>query len=200
MPSDIPTNNQYIPGKNLESQEYLMKIKDWTDKQKMILNEKKTKLMMFNFTEKYQFGTRLELNGHNLDIVDKAKLLGVIISNDLKWDANTESLVKRANSRMELLRKVASFGTSVEEKKNIYILFIRSILEQSSVVWHSSLTKENEEDLERVQKSALKIILGTKFQNYDQALKDTNLDSLKIRREELCLKFARKCLKNERTK
>ena len=31
-------------------------------------------------------------------------------------------------------------------------------------------------------------------------LKDTNLDSLKIRREELCLKFARKCLKNERTK
>ena len=67
-------------------------------------------------------------------------------------------------------------------------------------MWHSSLTKENEEDLERVQKSALKIILGTKFQNYDQALKDTNLDSLKIRREELCLKFARKCLKNERTK
>ena len=84
---------------------------------------------------------------------------------------------------MELLRKVASFGTSVEEKKNIYILFIRSILEQSSVVWHSSLTKENEEDLERVQKSALKIILGTKFLNYSQALKDTNLDSLKIRRE-----------------
>ena len=59
---------------------------------------------------------------------------------------------------MELLRKVASFGTSIEEKRSIYILFIRSILEQSSVVWHSSLTKENEEDLERVQKSALKII------------------------------------------
>ena len=128
----------------------------------------------------------------------KAKLLGVIITNDLKWDANTESLVKRANCRMELLRKVASFGTSVEEKKNIYILFIRSILEQSSVVWHSSLTKENEEDLERVQKSALKIILGTKFLNYSQALKDTNLASLKIRREELCLKFARKCLKSEK--
>ena len=48
--------------------------------------------------------------------MDRAKLLGVIITNDLKWDANTESLVKRANSRMELLRKVASFGTSIEGK------------------------------------------------------------------------------------
>ena len=60
--------------------------------------------MMFNFTEKYQFGTRLELNGHYLEIVDKAKLLGVIITNDLKWDSNTKSLVKRANSIMELLQ------------------------------------------------------------------------------------------------
>ena len=106
------------------------------------------------------------MNGHNLDIEERAKLIGVIITNDLKWYANTESLVKRANCRMELLQKVASFGTSIEE----IILFIRSILEQSSVVWHSSLTKENEEDLERVQTSALKTILGTTFQNYNQTL------------------------------
>ena len=102
--------------------------------------------------------------------VQKAKLLGVIITNDLKWDANTESLVKRANKRMELLRKVSSFGTSKDEKRNIYILFIRSILEQSCVVWHSSLTKENEEDLECVQKSAIRIILGRNFDDYSKAL------------------------------
>ena len=51
----------------------------------MILNEKKTKLIIFNFTEKYQFGTRLELNGNNLDIVEREKLLEVILTNDLKW-------------------------------------------------------------------------------------------------------------------
>ena len=99
--------------------------------------------MVFNFTEKYQFGTRLQLNGDNLEIVDRAKLLGVIITDDLKWEANTESIVKRANMRMELLRKVASFGTNVEEKRNIYILFIRSVLEQSCVVRHSSLTRRS---------------------------------------------------------
>ena len=100
---------------------------------------------------------------------------------------------------MELQRKVSSFGTSKDEKRNIYILFIRSILEQSCVVWHSSLTKENEEDLERVQKSAIRIILGRNFDDYSKALSEVNLDLLKNRRQELCLKFAIKCTKSEKT-
>ena len=71
---------------------------------------------------------------------------------------------------MELLRKVASFGTSNDELKDIYILFIRSHLEQSAVVWHSSLTENNRNDLERVQKTALTSIWGDKYISYDQAL------------------------------
>ena len=192
VPSDIPDHNQFIPANNLKSQEYLEEIRSWTENQKMILNDKKTKVMVFNFNDNYQFGTRLKLEGKNLEIVDRAKLLGVIITDDLKWEVNTASLVKRANSRMQLLHKVASFGTSLEERRNIYILFIRSVLEQSCVVWHSGLTKENEDDLERVQKSAVRIIIGNNFENYNDALIKANLDSLKVRREELCYKFAKK--------
>ena len=70
--------------------------------------------MVFNFTDKHQFSTRLNLNDESLEIVKYAKLLGVVVSDNLKWDENTTYLVKRANSRMELLRKVASFGTSIE--------------------------------------------------------------------------------------
>ena len=69
------------------------------------------------------------LNNENLEVVKQAKLLGVIISDDLKWDQNTESLVKKAHKRLELLRKVANFSTSVEDKRTIYILYVRSILE-----------------------------------------------------------------------
>ena len=64
---------------------------------------------------------------------------------------------------MVLLRRVAEFTTSIKDLKTIYIMYIRSILEQSCVVWHSSLSNQNSEDLERIQKSALKIILGTKY-------------------------------------
>ena len=64
----------------------------------MILNQKKTKAMIFNFTEKYKFSTRLQLNNENNEIVKQAKLLGVIISDDLKWDENTSYLVRKANA------------------------------------------------------------------------------------------------------
>ena len=50
------------------------------------------------------------------------------------------------------------------------MLQIRSKLEQSAVVWHNSLTQKNKKDLERVQKSALKIILRDKYINYENAL------------------------------
>ena len=165
----------------------------------MKLNENKTKIMIFNFTNNYKFTTRLQLKSENVEVVKSSKLLGTIITDNLTWDENTNYLVKKGHTRMQLLRKVASFTSSKEEKKNIYIQFIRSIIEQSCVVWHSSLTQENSNDIERVQKSAVKIILGKEYSDYDQALIKLNLDSLKTRREDLCTNFAVKSIHNNKT-
>ena len=49
-------------------------------------------------------------------------------------------------------------------------------------------------------KSAVRIILGKHFEDYESALDKINLESLKKRREEICINFAEKCLKNEKTK
>ena len=94
---------------------------------------------------------------------------------------------------------MASFGTSFEDLKTIYILFVRSQLEHSCVVWHSSLTEQQKSDLERVQRSALKVILGSKYESYEKALNMLDLEPLVDRREYLCLKFAQKCILNEKT-
>ena len=82
----------------------------------------------------------------------------------------------------------------------IYISNIRSILEQSCTVWHSRLTQENTADLERVQKSALKIILQGDYNTYEEALETVMLSKLSERREKVCLKFAKNCTKNDMTK
>ena len=67
----------------------------------------------------------------------------------------------------------------IKKDSRIYILYIRSILEQSCVVWHSSLTEENVLDLERVQKAVIRLILGEKYKNYEDGLLKVNLESLK---------------------
>ena len=66
------------------------------------------------------------------------------------------------------------------------------------MLWHSSLTKKCSDKLERVQKSALKIILGSNYVNYSNALNVLKLQSLEERRKSLCLKFAKKCQKVEK--
>ena len=43
-------------------------------------------------------------------------------------------------------------------------------------------------------------MLGNQYRSYEDALKKLNLDTLKVRRKKLCLKFARKAAKNERFK
>ena len=53
-------------------------------------------------------------------------------------------------------------------------------------------------DLERVQKSALRVILGEKYISYENALNVVRMDSLEMRRQNICLKFAKQCIKNEK--
>ena len=101
---------------------------------------------------------------------------------------------------MQILRKMSNFGASINEMKDIYFVFVRSHLEKTATLWHSSLTKKNKNDLERVQRTAVKIILGTNNIGYKKALLKLDIDDLSTRRENLCLDFAVKCTKNPRLK
>ena len=73
------------------------------------------------------------------------------------------------------------------------------MLEQSAVVWNSSISKGEQLEIERVQKCALRIILKENYTSYEDSLKICDLDTLKARRNKLSLSFALKCIKNKTT-
>ena len=199
VPNDIHMSNQFIPKENLKSKYYLNQIEKWTEGQKMKLNTDKTKCMIFNFTKSKQFSTSLTLKDSKLETVKSMKLLGTIISDDLKWNKNTSYLVKKAYSRMEILRRIKYFTNSTTDKLHIYKTFIRNNLEQSSVVWGSSISKKNDKDIERVQKVTVNLILN-KNHSYKEALDILNIPTLRQRRKMLSARFAEKCSTNEKTK
>ena len=99
-----------------------------------------------------------------------------------------------------MLHKASKFTNNTRDLKQIYMLQIRSKLDQSAVLWHSSLTQKNRDDLERVQKSAVKCILGNRYQSYKSGLENLGLETLEKRRDQMCLKFAKQCLKLEKMK
>ena len=154
--------------------------------------------MVVNFTEKHQFNTRLSIENSNLKQIKETHLLGVVVNDQLNWHSNTEFIVKKAFKRMIILHNLFKFGLPRQEMVNIYVLYIRSILESSAVVWHSSITKSEEIQIERVQKTALKIILASEYETYSAALFLTGLETLSERRKFLCKKFAKNCIKNKK--
>ena len=155
--------------------------------------------MIFNFCNSKKFQTRVFINNSLLEQVRQTKLLGLIISEDLSWHANTNNLVKKAYMRMSILRKLYEFNVPKAQLVQIYILYIRSITEQSSVVWGPSITEEESSALERTQKVALRIIYRHEYISYDNALHLSKLLPLVKRREQLLKKFAFKTWKNPKT-
>ena len=194
--SDIAVDELYLPAENIKSQDYMHQIESWTKSNKMKLNCQKIKVMIFNLTRNYQFSTRILLDNTLLEIIEDTKLLGCVISSDLTWYRNTEYIVKRAYQRMVILNRLYSFCVPHDDLVTIYCLYIRSLLEQNSNVWASSITQEEIDDIESVQRVACRIILKDDYTGYTNALESLNLESLEARRQHLLLRFAKKSLKN----
>ena len=127
-----------------------------------------------------------------LGVVQEMKLLGVIITSDLKWHRNTENITIKAYKRLWILKRLKQMGASTATLIDVYTKHVRSVLEFAAVVWSSSLTKENSMTIERVQKSAFSVIIGSRYQTYEEACGNLNMETLAMRREKLCLKFATK--------
>ena len=87
-------------------------------------------------------------------------------------------------------------GASRTTLKDIYYKQIRSVLEFASVVWTAGLTQEDISKIERVQKSACSVMLGSEYKRYEDALVDLQMETLTQRRKELALRFAKKASKH----
>ena len=63
----------------------------------MVINESKTKIMLFNPARKIDILPKIELNEVNsIEVVDETKLLGLIVRSDLKWQRTTDNIIKKA--------------------------------------------------------------------------------------------------------
>ena len=82
--------------------------------------------------------------------MQETKLLGLVLRDDLSWKSNTAELIKRAYSRMLIIKNLVKFDIPLVDLVQIYILYIRSVMEQSAVVWHPAITKGEQRDICRV--------------------------------------------------
>ena len=139
------------------------------------------------------------LNNERINTTDNMKLLGVTIQSHLNWDIQVNQMISKASKRMYMLYVLRRFRASAADLTSVFRMYVRPILEYASLLWHSSLTKQQSSDqLELIQKRACRIILGTDYGSYAEALEQLELCSLVKRREDLLRGFGQSIQKSER--
>ncbi len=84
--------------------------------------------------------------------------MGITISQDLKWDNHIDSIVKKAQQRLYFLCQLRKFNLPQELLKQLYSAIIESVLCTSITAWFSSATKSDLRRLQRVVRTAERII------------------------------------------
>ena len=193
---DLTIVENTFPNKTSTIQNNLKDFDEWANMNKMNLNPKKCMYMDVSFTRDPCVLEPLRLSGEELQSTDIVKILGIKISKDLKWDVHISDIIKRASGRLFMLTTLRRFGLPVEDLKTIYIGFIRPLVEYAVPAWHPGLSEQQHAALERIQKRACRIMLGNKYDSYVDALEQCKLTRLRSRREQICLQFMDKLMKN----
>jgi hypothetical protein len=145
----------------------------WSTNNNMKLNaKKKTKEILINFAKK-----KPNIPNITIDNAIIERVLGVIISDDLTWNAHLDHIAKKANKRLYMLLRCKRAGVAKKDMLGIYLALIRPVLEYCCVVWHTTLPKYLHNFLEAIQKRAVRLICGTE-PTYDECLQELNLSSL----------------------
>ena len=203
----IAINHTDDPSQSLQNR--LNQISEEAKENSMVINAKKCHSITFNFSETNKPPEQLHIDNNPIERENTIRLLGIDITEDLKWTKNTDKICKKVNSMFYKLYKLKSFGATRHDLVNLWTTILRPCTEYASPVWHPGLTIKDSHKLERLQKTALALILGRKYINYkphfkvgnnhvsyDEALKFLGLETLKQRREGLITKFAKDLLKS----
>ena len=151
------------------------------------LNESKCKELRISFARRKPDFDPLVVNGKPLEIVTGVKVLGLNISSDLKWNMHIMELVKKVNCRLYFLKQLKRASVAPRQLTLFYVTCIRSILEYACPVFHRSLPAYLSDDLERLQKRALRIIYL--HVHYNRALEVSRISTLFERRETIASKL-----------
>ena len=170
----------------------------WANSNHLKLNPSKCKVMQVCFKIQPPSPPDLEIAGKELELVAETKLLGLNVQSNLGWESQVNIMVTKGSRRLYMLGRLKRFGVPVEDLTSVYVGYVRPIVEYAAPVWHGSISKQQSQQIERIQKRACRTILGTQYTTYMEALNLTGLQSLDDRRTQLCYNFAQKCTVSDR--
>lgn len=114
-------------------------VMQWASSNKMVINLAKTKEIVFRRpSPKLDILPALP----DIELVDEAKLLGIVVTNNLHFDNHINFILKTCNQRSYLVRKFRDQGLSTEQLTMAFEALILSRLMYASQSWAGFLTQD----------------------------------------------------------
>lgn len=158
-------------------------IDDWISSAGLAFNLDKTKVMVFRYRRgALPSAPSIRLRGHQLEVVDQVKYLGITFSPFLKFSDHVDITTRKATKMLGALRRKLGRHVQPYVLKKVYDACLRSVLEYGSAVWDPILAKDIVE-VERAQKFAIRLFLNDWTLSYADALVWAGWSSLLNRRK-----------------
>ena len=161
---DCTLDESVSQGSTSHMQMALEAVQDWSTRNNMIINPKKTKDMWICFNTAIPEPDPLLICSEVVERVKSHKLLGVWHQNNLKWNLHVESIVMKANKCLYSLRECRRANLPLEVGITCYKSWIRPILEYAAPIW-GGLPQYLTDEIESIQNRCMKI-LGTPRNNF----------------------------------
>eukprot|EP00064_Thunnus_orientalis_P023399 superscaffoldBa00008807_g23638 len=110
---------------------------------------RKTKELLIDFQRKADPVQQLTLSGEVVERVSNYKYLGTTISSGLTFNDSTQSIFKKCQQRMYLLRRLSHLDVAPPILRSFNILHIESLLASSFLVWYEGFSETNKAKLRR---------------------------------------------------
>ncbi|KAK3548206.1 hypothetical protein QTP70_005171 [Hemibagrus guttatus] len=130
----------------------------WCSRNNLELNTLKTVEMIVDFRRNTPALPPLTIMNSTVPTVASFRFLGTTISQDLKWDTHIDATIKKAQQRLYFLRQLRKFNLPQELLIQFYSAVIESVLCTSITVWFGSATKSDIGRLQRMVRTAERII------------------------------------------
>ncbi|TWW53320.1 hypothetical protein D4764_0013870 [Takifugu flavidus] len=132
---------------------------DWSLRNNLQINAGKTKELVVDFRRRNNPPpAAVNILGTDVDVVESYKYLGVHLNNNLDWTHNTDTLVKKGNSRLFLLRRLRSFGVQGPLLRTFYDSVVGSAIFYGFVCWSSSITDRDRKRMDRLVRRASSVL------------------------------------------
>ena len=126
----------------------------WCDDNNLELNQQKTVEMVIDFRRSPCSLSPLTIKSSVVKEVESFKFLGTIITNNLKWEENSSSIIKKAHSGMFFLRQLTRLNVSSSVRSRFYRATVESLLSTSISVWFASASAQAKNRLQRIVRTA----------------------------------------------